>query len=41
MHAVKLVILGRDGILNEYREDHVTAPDEWVPCPVRWKPWRG
>ena len=26
----KLVILGRDGILNEYREDHVKAPEEWV-----------
>ncbi|MDE2456751.1 MAG: D-glycero-beta-D-manno-heptose 1,7-bisphosphate 7-phosphatase, partial [Burkholderiales bacterium] len=22
---------GRDGILNEYREDHVKAPDEWLP----------
>jgi D-glycero-D-manno-heptose 1,7-bisphosphate phosphatase len=31
MHAVKLVILGRDGILNEYREDHVKAPEEWQP----------
>ena len=29
----KLVILGRDGILNEYREDHVKAPEEWVPVP--------
>jgi len=26
-----LVILGRDGILNHYRDDHVKAPDEWVP----------
>ena len=33
MHAIKLVILGRDGILNEYREGHVTAPEEWVPVP--------
>jgi D-glycero-D-manno-heptose 1,7-bisphosphate phosphatase len=33
MHTTKLVILGRDGILNEYREGHVTAPDEWVPIP--------
>lgn len=32
-HATKLVILGRDGILNEYREGHVTAPEEWVPVP--------
>ena len=31
MHTTKLVILGRDGILNEYRESHVTAPEEWVP----------
>ena len=31
MHATKLVILGRDGIVNEYREDHVKAPEEWVP----------
>jgi D-glycero-D-manno-heptose 1,7-bisphosphate phosphatase len=29
MHLTKLVILGRDGILNEYREDHVKAPEEW------------
>lgn len=33
MHTTKLVILGRDGILNEYREDHVKAPEEWVPVP--------
>ena len=31
MHSTKLVILGRDGILNEYREDHVKAPEEWAP----------
>jgi D-glycero-D-manno-heptose 1,7-bisphosphate phosphatase len=31
MHGIKLVILGRDGILNEYREDHVKAPEEWAP----------
>ncbi|MEY3473640.1 MAG: D,D-heptose 1,7-bisphosphate phosphatase GmhB [Pseudomonadota bacterium] len=30
---MKLVILGRDGILNEYREDHVKAPQEWQPLP--------
>jgi D-glycero-D-manno-heptose 1,7-bisphosphate phosphatase len=29
----KLVILGRDGILNQYREDHVKEPSEWVPVP--------
>jgi D-glycero-D-manno-heptose 1,7-bisphosphate phosphatase len=27
----KLVILGRDGILNIFREDHVKDPDEWQP----------
>ena len=32
-HAVKLVILGRDGILNEFRDDHVQAPEEWMPIP--------
>ena len=33
MHTVKLVILGRDGILNEYRDDHVKSPQEWVTVP--------
>lgn len=33
MHITKLIILGRDGILNEYRDDHVKAPEEWVPVP--------
>jgi D-glycero-D-manno-heptose 1,7-bisphosphate phosphatase len=33
MHTTKLIILGRDGILNEYREGHVTAPEEWAPVP--------
>jgi D-glycero-D-manno-heptose 1,7-bisphosphate phosphatase len=28
---IKLVILGRDGILNEYRDDHVKAAEEWRP----------
>jgi D-glycero-D-manno-heptose 1,7-bisphosphate phosphatase len=31
MNTTRLVILGRDGILNEFREGHVTAPEEWVP----------
>ena len=31
MHPTKLVILGRDGILNEYREGHVKSPEEWQP----------
>ena len=30
---MKLIILGRDGILNEYRDDHVKAAAEWVPIP--------
>jgi D-glycero-D-manno-heptose 1,7-bisphosphate phosphatase len=30
MYTTKVVILGRDGILNEYREDHVKAPEEWI-----------
>ncbi len=32
-HVVKLVILGRDGILNAYRDDHVKEPSEWQPVP--------
>ena len=31
MFSEKLVIMGRDGILNHFRENHVTAPDEWLP----------
>lgn len=30
-HTVKLIILGRDGVLNRYREDHVKEPQEWEP----------
>jgi len=35
MHPLhpKLVILGRDGVLNLYREDHVKDPEEWQPVP--------
>jgi len=33
VHMPRLVILGRDGILNIYREDHVKSPDEWEPIP--------
>jgi D-glycero-D-manno-heptose 1,7-bisphosphate phosphatase len=29
-NAPKLVILGRDGILNVFRDDHVKAPQEWI-----------
>ena len=32
-HHSKLVILGRDGILNLYRDDHVKAAEEWQPVP--------
>ncbi|ODU08082.1 MAG: histidinol phosphate phosphatase [Rubrivivax sp. SCN 71-131] len=32
-HAPKLVIYGRDGVLNAYREDHVKSPQDWVPIP--------
>jgi D-glycero-D-manno-heptose 1,7-bisphosphate phosphatase len=31
MSNTRVVILGRDGILNDYREDHVKAPEEWQP----------
>jgi D-glycero-D-manno-heptose 1,7-bisphosphate phosphatase len=30
MSATRVVILGRDGVLNAYRDDHVKSPDEWV-----------
>jgi D-glycero-D-manno-heptose 1,7-bisphosphate phosphatase len=33
MQAPKLFILGRDGILNRFREDHVKDPEEWEPIP--------
>lgn len=32
-HMTKLVILGRDGVLNEYHDDHIKSPDEWIPVP--------
>ena len=32
-HPMKLIIVGRDGTLNQYRDDHVKAPAEWVPIP--------
>ena len=31
--VVKLVILGRDGILNDFRNDHVKSPEEWFLIP--------
>lgn len=33
MQAPKLIIIGRDGILNRFREDHVKDPQEWDPIP--------
>ncbi|MEX8517976.1 MAG: D-glycero-beta-D-manno-heptose 1,7-bisphosphate 7-phosphatase [Leptothrix sp. (in: b-proteobacteria)] len=30
---MKLVILDRDGTINEDRDDYVKSPDEWVPLP--------
>jgi len=33
MQAPKLIILGRDGILNRFREDHVKEPAEWEAIP--------
>jgi D-glycero-D-manno-heptose 1,7-bisphosphate phosphatase len=33
MQPPKLVILGRDGILNQFRDDHVKEPAEWLPIP--------
>ena len=26
-------VLGRDGVLNIFRDDHVKAPEEWAPIP--------
>jgi D-glycero-D-manno-heptose 1,7-bisphosphate phosphatase len=31
--AMKLVILDRDGTINEDRDDYVKSPAEWVPVP--------
>jgi len=30
---IKLIILDRDGTINEDRDDFVKGPDEWVPIP--------
>lgn len=32
-NATRLVILDRDGTINEDRDDYVKSPDEWVPIP--------
>jgi D-glycero-D-manno-heptose 1,7-bisphosphate phosphatase len=31
--AMKLIILDRDGTINEDRDDYVKSPEEWVPLP--------
>ena len=33
MTPMKLIILDRDGTINEDRDDYVKSPDEWVPIP--------
>lgn len=33
MNPVKLVILDRDGTINEDRDDYVKSPEEWEPIP--------
>ena len=30
---IKLIILDRDGTINEDRDDYVKGPDEWIPIP--------
>jgi len=30
---LKLIILGRDGTLNQFRDDHIKEPAEWVAVP--------
>ena len=30
---MKLVILDRDGVINEDSDDYIKSPDEWVPIP--------
>lgn len=32
-YPIRLAIVGRDGILNVFREDHVKSPAEWEPIP--------
>jgi D-glycero-D-manno-heptose 1,7-bisphosphate phosphatase len=33
MHPIKLIVLDRDGTINEDRDDFVKSADEWVPLP--------
>jgi D-glycero-D-manno-heptose 1,7-bisphosphate phosphatase len=32
-HTMRLVILDRDGTINEDRDDYVKSPEEWIPVP--------
>ena len=32
-NTMKLVILDRDGTINEDRDDYVKSPEEWIPVP--------
>ncbi|OYY55535.1 MAG: D-glycero-beta-D-manno-heptose-1,7-bisphosphate 7-phosphatase, partial [Polynucleobacter sp. 35-46-207] len=31
--STKLIILDRDGVINEDRDDYVKSSDEWIPLP--------
>ncbi|MGH8798120.1 MAG: D-glycero-beta-D-manno-heptose 1,7-bisphosphate 7-phosphatase, partial [Caldimonas sp.] len=33
MTPLKLIVLDRDGTINQDRDDFVKSPDEWVPIP--------
>ena len=30
-HTMKLIILDRDGVINQDRDDFVKSVDEWIP----------
>lgn len=32
-HAQKLIVLDRDGVINEDSDAYIKSPDEWVPVP--------
>ena len=33
LSSSKLIILDRDGVINQDRDDYVKSVDEWVPLP--------
>ena len=33
VNSAKLIILDRDGVINEDRDDYVKSADEWIPLP--------